>query len=335
MSPTVQQVLTYLLEAFPDAVSGQYIADQLHVSRNTIWKAIKELKNQGYAIEQFHKRGYALTTLPNTLNQAQLTYSLQAIWPALHVQLYDQVSSTNDLAKIHLGKHPNQPALIIAKEQTKGRGRHGRQFHSSIKDGLYLSLVVKPNTKVLQDIPLYTLLSASAMGQALSEFVNQPMQIKWVNDLFYNYRKVGGILCESIMDMESGQVNGIIIGIGLNLAGDFSQADTTTQQVAGTLFGDTLPEQFNYIQLLERFLQLFVGYHQHVDAREYLAYYQQHLLGINQRIHYQQLQTSHYGTIRGINEYGHLIVEDDAGNVHTLVGQEIHFDSKQFAKKID
>ncbi|MBR7927704.1 biotin--[acetyl-CoA-carboxylase] ligase [Aerococcaceae bacterium zg-ZUI334] len=333
MSSTTQNVLSYLLNAFPNAISGQYIADQLHVSRNTVWKAMKELKNQGYPIEQFHKRGYALTHLPNTLNQAQLTYSLQAIWPELNIQLYDQVTSTNDLAKIHLGQHPNQPALIVATEQTKGRGRHGRQFHSSIEHGLYISLVIKPNTKVIQDIPLYTLLSASAMGQALSPFLNQPIQIKWVNDLFFNHRKVGGILCESIMDMESGQVNGIIIGIGLNLAGDFSQADSATQQVAGTLFGNSLPENFNYIQLLERFLQLFLQYHQQVDTRDYLTFYQQHLLGINQRIHYQQQQGSHYGTIKGINEYGHLIVETDNGDIQTLLGQEIHFDSKQFTNR--
>lgn len=328
---TRQKVLDYLITAMPNPVSGQYIANQLNFSRNTIWKTIEELRHLGYTIEQQHKKGYVLTQIPHHLELHQLNHSIHSFWQELSIEIHHSVTSTNDLGKIHATQNPQTPKLIVAKEQTKGRGRHGRGFYSQLEHGLYLSLVIQPNTKKINEIPLYTLLTASALSQVLSQHLNNEMiKIKWVNDLFYNGKKISGILCESIMDIESQQVNAIVIGIGINLAGNFLQTNEEVQEIAGTIFGETLPKTFDFNIFLHNFIQQFYYYHQQLTERSFLTYYQEHLLGMNQSVHFTQNNQQKRGIIRGINQDGHLLVENDAQEIETLIGTDIHFSSNQF-----
>lgn len=329
---TRQKVLDFLTEATPEPISGQYIADQLKLSRNAVWKAIEQLRSEGYHIEQQARKGYRLIDAVNHLEIAQLNQKLAPLWPELKIVLEKAVSSTNDLAKIHAAEQPNIPALFIATEQTKGRGRHGRSFVSSLAHGLYLSLVLNPHVDSLNDITLYTTLTAAAMAKAISHFTKTPVQIKWVNDLFYQQKKVAGILCESMIDLESHQVSSIIIGIGLNLAGNFDNESEEIQKVAGTLFGEQLPKTFNYNHLIELFIQYFCQFHQNIHSRSFLNYYEEHLLGLNQKVYYQQNGHNHHAIIRGIDQEGHLLVEHDDQTIEALIGSEIHFSSAQFTE---
>ena len=328
---TQERILALLLQT-NHPISGQQIADQLGISRTAVWKVIEQLREQGYEITSHHKMGYHLTSISKGLNNTQIRLNLDGSWKDLHIELFDQVTSTNDVAKRFAIEHPKQAALFVATEQTQGRGRSGRPFHSHLSNGLYLSLVFQPMVQSIQEVPQFTLVAASAMVKALEELTDLSFKIKWVNDLFLNGRKIGGILTEATTDIETQSISSLIVGIGLNLAGDFDEAPDNAKQVAGTIFGKTLPADFNRNQLLNRFLhhmQIFIA---EINQKSYLPYYEKHILGIGRHVHYIQNGWQHEGVIEGINEEGHLLVRDLGGTLHTLFSQEVHFSSQQFTE---
>lgn len=255
---------------------------------------------------------------------------IEKIWKDLEIQSYQSLPSTNDLAKSHLKKYPGKEALILANHQSAGRGRSGRQFYSSLKQGLYFSLALKVKEKDLKDLTLYTIAAASAIIQALDECFSLKLDVKWVNDLFYKGKKVAGILTESITNPKRNQVDSIVIGIGLNLAGSFKNADEKTQETAGCLFEESLEED-RLENLLVCFLEIFKSYHSHLQKREFLKLYEEHLLGLNEKIYYYKKEKKYEAWIKGINHHGELIVENAEAEIENLFANEIHFSSQQFA----
>ena len=179
------------------------------------------------------------------------------------------------------------------------------------------------------------MLAASAMVAALEAASGQRLRIKWVNDLFCRGRKIGGILTEATTDIESRSLSSIIIGIGLNLSGDFSQAEASTQSVAGTLFGQEMPADFNPNQVIHDFLKQLAYYIRTLSDKTYLAHYEEHLLGVGRQVSYQQAGQEYTGIIQGITDQGHLLVQDPHGQIRTLFSQEVHFSSQQFADDLD
>ncbi|AMB98956.1 hypothetical protein AWM75_02620 [Aerococcus urinaehominis] len=326
------QILTILMDQPGETLSGQRLADTFAVSRNAIWKTIKQLNQEGYQITSQGRSGYQLEKLYQRADSRQLQALLchEPALPAIHIAVHDQVTSTNDLAKQFLIDHPQDIGLFISHQQTAGRGRQGRPFNSNLSHGLYFSLAFGPKQADPQLISLYTIAAATACCQALAPYLDQELKIKWVNDLFYQKRKVAGILCEGITDLENMRVSGLLVGIGLNLAGDFSQADPAIQKVAGTLFGHHLPDNFNENQFLASFLVYFYQYHKELAKKAFIPYYSDHLLGRGQRVSYQSAGQEEQGVILGINDMGHLLIDQGQGEVKELMSGEVHFGSQQF-----
>lgn len=328
-------VLDYLMSHRNQPVSGQLLAEEFSVSRNAVWKAINTLREKGYHIDSQRNIGYHLKAFSHQLDSEQILHQIDEIWKDLYVENHQIVTSTNDLAKQYNITNRGQNALFIAEKQTQGRGRRGRAFHSDLSQGLYFSLTLKPKVEDLQDVPRYTIAAATALVQTIEALTDKKIQIKWVNDLFYKGRKIAGILSEAVTDLETGGFSGIVIGIGLNLSGDFTAAPQDVKEVAGTLFGESLPDSFNPNLFLKTFLNYFGLYHLDLLSPHFMAIYRQHLLGLNQEVTYQLNQEEHSGIIEGIDEDGHLLVRQPSGHLETLIGQEVHFSSKQFTHQVD
>lgn len=324
------KVLDILLHHTDTPISGQVLADHLNVSRNAVWKAVEQLRQQGYQIDSQRNAGYQLKQVSKQIDANQITAQLDSIWEDLHVEVFQEVTSTNNLAKEFAIKNPGKNALFVSEKQSAGRGRHGRSFLSTIGEGLYFSLVIQPSTTNTQYIPRYTIAAATAVAKAVEELIHQPLQIKWVNDLFYKGLKVGGILSEATTNLESGTISAVVIGIGLNLAGNFHDAPDDVAQVAGTLFSGKLPADFNRNRLLNLFLTYFAPYHTNLMDSDFMPDYSQRLLGMNQQVEYQLNQQARQGTIIGLNPDGHLLVKEASGEVVELMGQDIHLSSQQF-----
>lgn len=326
----IQDILQTLQTA-KEPLSGQVLADMLGVSRTTIWKHIENLRKEGYQITSLAGQGYLLTASPHRSNLHELQQLTREGNLSIAIQIHDEVTSTNDLMKqTILNQYRNQPQLIVAHRQTQGRGRQGRTFHSQIQEGLYFSLGFQPQGIPLEDLHLYTLLAGVAMAEAIEATYPLPesIQLKWVNDLFYQGKKIGGILSESVMSLEDSQVMYIIIGIGLNIAADFT--DSPMEQVAGSLFTEDVPEAFNQNKLLTHFLERFDVYNQNFQGRTFIQNYQERLLGRGKWLSYEMDGQSYEGELIGMNSHGQLLMRNQINQVVQLDSHRIHLGSNQF-----
>ena len=153
-------------------------------------------------------------------------------WHLLPV--FDSINSTNTWLKQNAASL-NDRTILIAREQSEGRGRNERRFHSAKGKGLYLSLLLKPDAGTLSFSKM-TALSALALQRAIRESCQLECQIKWVNDLYLHNKKVCGILTEAVTDFESGNIEFAVVGIGLNLYMPEDGFPEDIQETAGALF---------------------------------------------------------------------------------------------------
>ncbi|MGX7349054.1 biotin--[acetyl-CoA-carboxylase] ligase [Dolosicoccus paucivorans] len=325
------QILMTLIERKEQPISGQDLANHLSITRNTVWNHIKQLKENGYEINSQPGQGYILTELSPHLDATQLKYLLKRTFNALHIEVLPTTTSTNDIAKAYQADHPTQPALFVTQNQTKGRGRYGKSFKSDLDEGLYLSLVIPPSTTNFEEMTRYTLMAAVAVVEALKPWVEDDLAIKWVNDIFYNGKKIAGILCESIMSLENYEPQAVVIGIGINLAGSFTK-DKELKEIAGTVFDTHLPNGFNLNQLIATLIKKIEGFHLSKDPQPLIEKYDHYLLGKGQKVTYQQQNSTYQGVLKGIDSNGQLLIQRN-GKTETLIAGEVTFNSAQFAKE--
>jgi len=268
----------------------------------------------------------------NKLNQKQIASGFKGPKNKLKVDVLNEVSSTNDVAKQLILEQPDKLSLIATNKQTAGKGRSGKSFYSELAHGLYFTLAFQPNDHKIENIPLYTILAATALVDVLEKYVAEDLSIKWVNDIFYNGKKISGILSEMVPNEAAENLPGVVVGIGLNIAGDFSQTEAAVQAVAGTLFGTQTPKDFNQNEFLSDFMNQFYHYHKNFQTKSFMSIYEDHLLGLGQEVYYSMNGKKRQGVIQGIDGNGHLLVLRPDQTVDVLYGQAVHFGSEQFIK---
>lgn len=191
-------------------LSGQDLANQLGLSRNAVWKAVKKLQEQGFLIESKSGIGYRLIEKTDIVTK---DYLQEHITTPCKFRLLDVIDSTMSEAKRL--EDFTLPQIIIANEQTQGRGRLGRNFYSPANTGLYLTIAFRPDFG-LDKAMLITTITAVAVCRALDQVTGLKPKIKWVNDIYLNEKKICGIMTEAESNFETGKIDKIIIGIGVN-----------------------------------------------------------------------------------------------------------------------
>ena len=216
-------VLAFLAEAGDEFVSGEAISDKLGLSRAAVWKHVNALRAQGYRIDALPARGYRLVEIPDRLGELELRPLLNThdIGEGLH--WFEEVGSTNDVAKKLADEGVAHGEVVVAESQTAGRGRRGRAWASPPGRNLYMSVVLRPDLPPSRAAEL-TLLASVAVCQAVRQ-AGVSAGIKWPNDLVCGGRKLAGILTELAADPD--RVQWIVLGIGVNvnLRGDDLPAD--------------------------------------------------------------------------------------------------------------
>lgn len=235
-----QQILKILEENRGSSVNGALMAEMLHVTRSAIWKNIKQLQKEGYHIDAVPNRGYCLQASNDILTTASITPYLTGNAKSFDLDVRKTVTSTNTLAKEMAADGAPAGTVLIATEQTAGRGRMGRVFYSPNSTGLYLSLILRPKIN-LNDSLLITTSAAVAVAKAIEALTKHDVQIKWVNDLFMNGKKVCGILTEASLNIENGGLEYAVVGIGINVT--TTEFPDDLQTIAGSIFSNKPKDQ--------------------------------------------------------------------------------------------
>lgn len=209
------ELLRHLEENKGQYLSGEELALRLGCSRTAVWKAMKTLREEGYRIKAVNNRGYALDMDSDILSAEAICSHL--IQKDVYMEVEKVMASTNQFLK-KKGLEENLPhgSFAAAESQTQGKGRRGRSFYSPPGSGLYLSVLLRPK-KTAQESLFLTAAAAVAVCRAVDEVCHVSLGIKWVNDLYLEEKKVCGVLTEAVSDFETGDIELVVVGIGLNL----------------------------------------------------------------------------------------------------------------------
>lgn len=213
MESTRNKLIELLEKNENDYISGQILSDKLDISRNAVWKHMKELEKDGYLIDAKRNKGYRITGYPDKISENTIKWGLATDWIARSVIHKESTRSTQNLAHQAAREQAPHGTVIISDEQTEGRGRLNRKWHSEKNNGIWMSIILRPEIPP-QHAPQLTLMTATVLAEALAEEGVEP-SIKWPNDLLLHKKKVAGILTE--MQAEQDQIQYIIIGIGMNV----------------------------------------------------------------------------------------------------------------------
>ena len=211
---TRDKVLAMILRS-DGYVSGESISRELGITRAAVNAAVKQIKELGYDIESSTRKGYRLLSSPDLMNLGEIMARLPE-GRAGDVTVLDTVDSTNTLLKEMARQGAPAGSVVISDEQTGGKGRRGRSFLSPSGTGIYLSylMIPKGGREIISEVTAWT---AVAVREAVSEVCGVTCDIKWVNDPLINNHKICGILTELSVVAESGDIDNVIIGIGINV----------------------------------------------------------------------------------------------------------------------
>ena len=320
---TKKQILALLERNRGYTVSGESIAAKLGISRNAVWKAVNELKKSGYNIQAITNKGYSLCEDNDILSvQGMLPFlNMQAIHPE-SIQVHAELESTNKTAKELAISGAEHGTVVIAEAQTAGKGRYGRGFHSPPNSGIYLSLVLRPEQLGFTTPTLITSFAAVAVCEAVETLTGKSPQIKWVNDVFLDRRKICGILTEAVTDFESGGVQWLVLGIGVNFKAGRDSFPEEVREIAGAVF-DTDSEAVTITR--NRLCAEIINYilASDCDEKSMLEKYKQRLFVLGETVKVISAEESYQVVAIDLDEVGRLVVRKPNGEIVSLSSGEI------------
>ena len=287
------------------AVSGQELADSLGVTRAAVCKAVKQLRDEGYCISAATNKGYILEENSDVLSAEGIRALLGEKYCSNSITVYKSIDSTNTEAKRSAMLGAAHGTVIAADTQTNGRGRHGHSFYSPAGTGLYLSVVLKPE-KPLADCTLTTIAAADALADTIEELTDCKPEIKWVNDILVDGRKVCGILTEAISDIESGMAEAIIVGAGVNISTrDFPP------EIADT--AGSLKSSITRNKLAAGIISRLLDYTAEADSKRILSDYRRRSAALGETVTFMRNGELITALATDINDAGNLIVQTPNG----------------------
>ncbi len=316
---TKENILKILEENRGSYISGQAIGDLLSISRTAIWKGINELKNDGYLINSVTNKGYTLDAINDIISTASILPFLNDQYKNNQIVVLDSVTSTNTVAKELALKGAANGTIVIANEQTVGKGRMGRSFFSPKSSGIYLSIIIKPKF-TLDDAMRLTTAASLCVCLAIEKTLNLKPQIKWVNDVYLDGKKICGILTEATTNFENGAIENITLGIGINFS---TPMDAFPEEIKDNVTSLCLDKKISRSELIGSLLNELFPMIENLATISFIEEYKKRSFVLGKRINIieQNIQTP--CTALDITEGGGLVVELDDKTIKTLISGEI------------
>lgn len=300
-------------------ISGEKLSDEFGLSRTAIWKHINSLREDGYEIESVTRRGYRLISSPDIINYDEVKGELLTSIIGKKLIHFQSIGSTNDKAK-ELAGDSEEGTVIVAEEQTSGRGRLGRSWSSPGRKGIYASVILKPDMEPANAAKL-TLLGAAAVALALADCGIEAL-IKWPNDIIIDGKKAAGILTE--MSSELGIVNHIILGIGINVNQSVEEIPPELIDKAISLkaaSGKPIQRKHLIALVLNRLDELYVQFKETGDMDHALDICRERSAVIGKDIIVIQGRKQRSGHAVSINHDGELMVRFEEGLEQVISGE--------------
>ncbi|MDO5544485.1 MAG: biotin--[acetyl-CoA-carboxylase] ligase [Eubacteriales bacterium] len=315
---TKEQILTLLEDRQGSFVSGEELAESLNLSRAAVCKAIKALRQEGFPIEAVTNRGYRLSGEYDILSAQGVKKHLNR---EFQVSFSPSVDSTNAVLRSMAEQGAAEGTVVIANAQTNGRGRRGRSFYSPADTGIYLSLLLRPvNSDPRQTVTL-TAAAAVALCQAMEAVSGAVPEIKWVNDIFLDGKKISGILTEAAFGLESGAPEYVVVGVGINAYTPEGGFPAELSEIAGALWDKTVPDGKN--RLAAEFLNRFWALYAAGDPSAFLEDYRRRSLVVGKDITVIAGDTETPAHAVGIDDSCRLLVRYENGETAALSYGEV------------
>ncbi|MBS4209786.1 biotin--[acetyl-CoA-carboxylase] ligase [Bacillus sp. FJAT-50079] len=327
MAPSIkQQLIAALSNANGQFLSGQALAEMIGCSRTAIWKHIEELRKSGFELEAVRKKGYRIIELPDQMTENEILFGLTTECFGRHIYHFDKIDSTQVKAHQLAEKGAPEGTVVIAEEQTSGRGRMSRPWHSLKKKGVWMSFIVRPKLH-LQQAPQFTLITAIAVVKAIEETTGLEPEIKWPNDILLNGKKITGILTE--LQGEADHIHYLIIGIGMNVNHAKADFPEEVKEIATSLAIEK-GEQVARAVLVQNVLKNFEKYYQLYVEKGFAPLkllWESYAVSIGKTIVAKTLTSEITGKAVGITEEGVLKIEGEDGQIHHIYSADIEIKS--------
>lgn len=317
---TKEQILQKLRASAGSYLSGESLSEEFDISRTTVWKHINALRAEGYAISSVTNRGYCLQEEPDILTAESIRASLPTRVIGQNLVVLPVTDSTNNEAKRMALLGAPHGTVVIAEEQTGGKGRLGRAWRSPPGRGLWFSLLLRPHCSP-QQASRMTLLAGLVICRTLRKVAGVPAKVKWPNDVVIGSRKICGILTEMGAEME--QVEYVVIGPGVNIhegsyPDDIRERAITLEEATG--------KKWNRAYLMRLFLEEFehiLDENQKNGLQTLLPAYRDLCVTLGRTVYCDRGGTELRGTAVDITEEGELVVETETGERAIIYSGEV------------
>ena len=318
---SIKQEVKKLLENKQDCyISGEDIASILGCSRGAVWKSVKQLQSEGYPITAVTNKGYRLDSCSDILSKEGIDALLKHSYPDCETIVFDTIDSTNNYLKKMAAEGAKEGTIAVSAQQTGGKGRLGRSFFSPPDSGLYISFLLRPNTPASESLKITTV-AAVAVALAIEDAFGVKTQIKWVNDVYINGKKICGILTEAALDMESGGLEYAVCGIGINVYTPEDGFPPEIKDTAGAVLSEKTKNARNSLAacLIKRFFDLY----QSNDQRSYYDDYKKRLIWVGEPVYLIKGDKKKPAVMLGVDKDCRLHVRFEDGKEEYISSGEI------------
>lgn len=317
----MKEELLKILRESRDYVSGQQLCRHFGVSRTAVWKMIRQLKEDGYEIEAVKNKGYRMREIPDVMTAEELGSRLRTAWMGRNCIYMETVDSTNTRAKRLAEEGAPSGTLVVAEEQTGGKGRRGRGWSAAKGENIMMTLLLRPQIRP-EHASRMTLLTAMAVARGIRKETGLPAGIKWPNDVVVHGKKVCGILTE--MSAEIDYINHVVIGTGINVNQEVFPEEIRT--TAGSLCMECKEKICRAklaAEVLEELEKLYEIFLQTEDMSALCREYNELCVNRGHEIRVMEPGKEYTGTTDGINASGELVVRKADGSTVCVYAGEV------------
>lgn len=312
-----------ILDASQDYISGEDISDKCGISRTAIWKHINTLKEEGYQIDSQPRVGYKLLKRPDALLDIEILTGLDTIkWGKEELYTFEEIDSTNIYAKKLASTGKPEGTVVVAEEQTLGKGRLGRKWESPRGKGIWLSFILRPPILPAQ-APKITFVVAVGMVRALKKALNIEAKIKWPNDILINKKKVCGILTEISAEIE--RINYIVVGIGVNAQQNIEDFPPEFRDKATSLkiASSQKVSRVKILQCILEEMEYTYNFYLNKGFAGIINLWREYSITLGEEIKVITHEEEIFGTAIDVADDCCLLVKDESGRIHKIIAGDV------------